>query len=44
MDDTTQSKHEGQMPAQPSDAEEQSPNQGEQDPPIQPEDEAWSKQ
>ena len=42
--DTDMSKNEGQMPEQPSDAEEPSPNKGEQNPPIQPADEPWSKQ
>ena len=37
-------KSDGQMPEQPSDAEDPSPNKGEQNPPIQPADEPWSKQ
>ena len=37
-------KGDGQMPEQPSDAEEPSPNKGEQNPPILPPDEPWSKQ
>ncbi len=43
MDDT-QSKHDGQMPDRPSDAEETSPNEGEQNPLVQPADEPWTKQ
>ena len=42
--DTDMSKHDGQMPEQPSDAKEPSPNRGDQNPPIQPADEPWSKQ
>jgi hypothetical protein len=42
--DTNESKHDGQMPEQPSDADEPSPNKGEQNPPIEPTDEPWSKQ
>jgi hypothetical protein len=42
--DTEQSKHNGQMPDQPSEAEDTSPNAGEQNPPVQPADEPWSKQ
>ena len=38
------SKNDGQMPEQPSDAEETEPNKGEQNPPILPTDEPWSKQ
>ena len=44
MSKSASSKNEGQMPEQPSDAKEPSPNQGEQNPPIQPADEPWSKQ
>jgi hypothetical protein len=42
--DTDETKNNGQMPEQPSDADEPSPNKGEQNPPIQPTDEPWSKQ
>ena len=42
--DTDMTKNDGQMPEQPSDAKDPSPNQGEQNPPIQPPDEPWSKQ
>jgi hypothetical protein len=44
MSTSANNKRDGQMPEQPSDATEPSPNTGEQNPPVQPADEPWSKQ